>query len=406
VFTVIDRYILKQIVLPLIAAMATGLLLLLAERMVRLLDTTLGKKNSFSIVFELLAYLVPHYLGLAIPAALFLGLLFGFNRLSNDSEVEVLLASGAGLHRLMRPAFALAILIALGSFAIFGWAQPYTRYAYRSVLFGLKNVEVFYLAREGVFMQAGSRTFILDELDRRRSAFSRIFLFDYRGAGGAETVTATRGTLIQVPGQRRPVLRLEEGHRMTLRSWPDPASSTAPPSAAVTAFRSAETPVGKETDKAFHPRGEDERELTLPELVANQGGAMRGATAATMQMELHKRIINIITPMMLPFLAVPFAVGRRRSRRAYQFGIALVILIALHETVQQGAIASVASGISPWFSMWTPFLAVTGFAFWRFWRTAFHVPYGHFEEGLDNLAEACSAAFATLLRRLRPRAAS
>ena len=59
--------------------MAIGLLVLLAERMVRLLDATLGKKNSFAVVFELLAYLVPHYLGLAVPAALFLGLLFGFN---------------------------------------------------------------------------------------------------------------------------------------------------------------------------------------------------------------------------------------------------------------------------------------------------------------------------------------
>ena len=48
---------------PLAGAMAIGLLVLLAERMVRLLDTILGKKNSFAVVFELLAYLVPHYLG-------------------------------------------------------------------------------------------------------------------------------------------------------------------------------------------------------------------------------------------------------------------------------------------------------------------------------------------------------
>ena len=76
--TIIDRYVLRQVAKPLATAMAIGLLMLLAERLVRLLDTTLGKKNSFGVVFELLAYLVPHYLGTAIPAALFLGLLFGF----------------------------------------------------------------------------------------------------------------------------------------------------------------------------------------------------------------------------------------------------------------------------------------------------------------------------------------
>ena len=62
--TIIDRYVLKQVAKPLVAAMTIGLLMLLAERLVRLLDTTLGKKNSFSVVFELLAYLVPHYLGI------------------------------------------------------------------------------------------------------------------------------------------------------------------------------------------------------------------------------------------------------------------------------------------------------------------------------------------------------
>ena len=47
-FAIADRYILRQVATPLAGAMAIGLLMLLAERMVRLLDTTLGKKNSFA----------------------------------------------------------------------------------------------------------------------------------------------------------------------------------------------------------------------------------------------------------------------------------------------------------------------------------------------------------------------
>jgi lipopolysaccharide export system permease protein len=45
VLTIIDRYVLRQVAKPLATAMAIGLLMLLAERLVRLLDTTLGKKN-------------------------------------------------------------------------------------------------------------------------------------------------------------------------------------------------------------------------------------------------------------------------------------------------------------------------------------------------------------------------
>ena len=54
--TTIDRYVLRQVAKPLATAMAIGLLMLFSERLVRLLDTTLGKKNSFSVAFELLAY--------------------------------------------------------------------------------------------------------------------------------------------------------------------------------------------------------------------------------------------------------------------------------------------------------------------------------------------------------------
>jgi hypothetical protein len=190
---VVDRYVLKQVATPLLTAMAIGLLVLLAERMVRLLEVTLGKKNSFAVVFELLGYLVPHYLGLALPAAMFLGLLFGFNKMSKDSEIDAFLASGIGLHRLVRPVLGLAVVLALVVVGIFGWLQPHGRYAYRSVMFNVKNVEVFYLAEEGAFMQAGQRTFILDKLSRGSNAFERLFLFEDRGSAGAETITAARG---------------------------------------------------------------------------------------------------------------------------------------------------------------------------------------------------------------------
>ena len=92
--TIIDGYVLLQVLAPLGASLAIGLILLVAERLVRLLDTTLGKNNSFGAVFELLAYLVPHYLGTAGPAALCSGLLFGFSKLRKSDERDAMLAAG------------------------------------------------------------------------------------------------------------------------------------------------------------------------------------------------------------------------------------------------------------------------------------------------------------------------
>ena len=85
-----------------------------------------------------------------------------------------------------------------------GWVQPHARYAYRSVVFDVQNVDVFYLAEEGVFMQAGDRTFIIDKLDRGTNAFEHAFIYQDKGAEGSDTVTAARGSLIENPAGQRP----------------------------------------------------------------------------------------------------------------------------------------------------------------------------------------------------------
>jgi lipopolysaccharide export system permease protein len=399
VLTIIDRYVLRQVAKPLATAMAIGLLMLLAERLVRLLDTTLGKKNSFGVVFELLAYLVPHYLGTAIPAALFLGLLFGFNKLSKDSEIDAMMATGTGLYRLSRPVIMLSMLLGVLSLFIVGWLQPQTRYAYRSVLFDVKNVEVFYLAEEGVFMQAGTRTFILDKLNRSSNTFDHVFLFDYRGPGGSETVTASSGVLIPIDGQRRPVLRLNSGHRLKLERWPTLEENQEIPQASIAEFATTDTPLGQVSEKLFRPRGEDERELTLPELYAQLDTPPQGSTLNSMTAELHKRIVNVVTFFMLPLLAVPFAIGRQRSQRGYRFGIALVIVVAFHEIIEQGAITTKVSGLSPWLTMWLPYGLITVFAIWRFYATCFTLKPDLVGGVIDTFGSGVNRLWRALARR-------
>ena len=396
VISIASRYVLKQTLKPLATAMAIGLLVLLADRLVRLLDTTLDKQNSFAVVFELLAYLVPHYLGLAIPAALFLGLLFGFNKLSKDSELDAFMAAGFGLHRLARPVLILSGFIAIASLAIFGWLQPHTRYAYRALIHNVSNVEVFYLAEAGVFMRAGSRTFIIDSIARGSGEIRGMFLYDDRGIDGAETVTAAEARLIRVPGERRPVLKLSNGHRLTL---PPIAKGGEPPlPKQVGNFAEATTPLGRADEQPFRGRGADRREMTLPELYARKDIAAEDRNAV--RSEFHKRIVNMLTPIIMPLLAVPFAIGRRRSASGVRFGIALVLLIVLHEAIEQGSILAEAGLASPFVALWAPFLAATAFAALNFYRTCFRLK----PDLLEPLMAAVSwpgARIAAALRRRR-----
>jgi lipopolysaccharide export system permease protein len=395
---IIDRYVIGQVIKPLLAAMAIGLALLLAERLVRLLDFSMGKQNSFGFVFEALAYLVPHYLGLALPAAMFLGLLFGFNKMSKDSEIDAFLAAGVGHHRLLRSVVVMAGLLAIISMAIFGWLEPYARYAYRSVIFNVKNVEVFFLAEEGVFMQTGSRTFILDKLSREDNSFKRIFLFDYRGKKGAKATTAINGQLLNVPGYRRPVLRLKDGHQLQVESWPTFDVTKPLPNSFVSTFDKLDTPVGRISKKVFPPRGRKPSELTIVELLKALTAPKPKFSKAAIMGSLHKRVVNVATIFILPFLAMPFAMGRRRGQRGYRFGLALVILIGFHEVIQVGLVAVEEGRASASLAVWLPFGILAAFSLWRFWQLSFTLSKDRLEATIDRISDFTEA----LVRKIRP----
>jgi len=383
---IIDRYVLAQVSRPLAISLVIGLLMLLAERFVRILDMALGKKGSLSLVFEMLGYLIPHYLGLAIPAAIFLGLLFGFNQMSRNSEIDAFLASGISLHRLARPVILLSVVAAMLAVYIFGWMQPYTRYAYRALKYAIESVEVFYLAEEGVFMHAGKRTFIIDRLDRQNKRFHGIFLFENLGEKGSNTITATHGRLVPQQGDPRPLLLLNDGVRLRIDGWPRTRGDAPLPPFSAGRFDEVTTPVGRENALVFRPRGLDERELTLPELYATLDTPRPKASIAELRAEFHKRLVGILTLPVLPFLAIPFAIGHRRQQRAYRFAVALAILIVYHEAVEQGAIAVRNGVLTEWVGIWGPWLALTVFALVRYYLAAFTLKKDMFESLYEVMA--------------------
>lgn len=401
---ILDRYVLKQVAIPLVATMGIAMVMLLAERMVRILDNTLGKKNSFAVVFEMLANLVPHYLGTAIPAALFLGLLFGFSSLSKNSEIDAFMAAGVSLGRMVRPVAFLSLLFMLISLWVVGWVQPYGRYAYRALEFDVENVQIFFMAEEGVFTQSENRTFIMERLDRDSGIFSKVFIFTENKDKGNETVTAEHGTLVEVPGQLRPVLHLETGHRMTFKKPAPFPGYPAPKPPTITIFDKTDTPLGEETPEVFRLRGDDERELTLPEIIAQWSSPPPGASRRSMRAELNKRLVYILTLPMLPFLAVPFAVGHRRSQRSYRFGVAMVLILVFHEVIEQGSLAVKTSGFSPLWSVWTPFLLLLAFTAWRFYNTAYRLGKDRVEGAIEMLSDGVGAIAAAIARPFRRKA--
>ena len=387
--TVFDRYILRQLLSPMAITLLVGLLVMLIERMLRLLDLVLGSNGPITYVLRMLAYLAPHFLGMAIPLAFFLAIVLAFTRMSRDSELDALFSAGLGLHRLIRPVLLMTLAFFLLAVFIFNTLQPYGRYAYREMIFAVKNAALHAAIKEGVFTTAGDTTFLIGRISGDREVFSEIFVYKEDEDGASEVTTAARGTLDVSSTTGPPVVHLVDGVRMSVPKTGDEAETRA----AVLRFKEFRTPLADSGFTSFRARGRDERELTLVELWRWRHGGHDRVDDGDLVAELHGRLVRILAIIGLPFLAAPLALGWRRSHRSYGLVIGCVVLIGFNEVLRFGERSVAHVGLDPALGLWLPlvvFLIGSG-AF--FYKAAFRAGR---PLGLRSLTRAFGSARPTL----------
>ena len=345
-------YLLRQTIAPLLAVMAIALTALLLERMIRLMNLTANTDTSIFRVVEMLANLVPHYLGIALPAAFFIGILLAFNRLSSDSELVAFTASGVPLRRLLAPIMGLALTLTLIALAIFGYLQPYSRYGYRALAHTIGRAALASALEEGAFIEAEGMTFMAERVAAGGRRLTRVFVYAESPDGGSITTTAQSGALAPSTEDRRSVLYLADGVQVTM----DPGALKG---SKVLSFEELSQPIGESLAVSYRPRGKDEAELTLNELWAARDAAPPGLAGDVVEAEFHGRVTRSLTMLFLPLLAIPLGLGGGRTRRGYGIVVGLVVLVIYQKLLEFGGAYASLGTISPWLGLWLP-LALFG----------------------------------------------
>src|SRR6185436_2723414 len=121
--SLIDRYLARTIAVPLLGTLILAAMLLVLDRMLRLFDFVVTAGGPVSVVWRMLANLIPEYLGLAIPVGLTLGVLLAFRKLALSSELDSLRAVGLGYGRLLVVPYLYALGLLAANFAIVSYVQ-------------------------------------------------------------------------------------------------------------------------------------------------------------------------------------------------------------------------------------------------------------------------------------------
>lgn len=378
--SLIDRYLLRLAFWPMVGATGVTLIALLLERTLRLLDMLSASSDRFGFVAQLAVNLVPHYVGLTLPAAFFLALVVVVNRMNQSSEVDALLAAGVSLTRLAAPYLCLAAALTAVSLLVFGFLQPYSRYAYRAVLHTAQNAGWNGLVpAETILAPSKDLTMTTDQADPAGQQLSKIFIRRLNDKGREEVTTASMAEIRRTTDGQNVRLELQNGQQLRFNAQGRPE---------VLSFESftMQLPMTGPA-KLLRARGGDERELTLTELWRQAVSGRSSLPVETLKGELYGRLARAFGLLLLPLLAVPLGMAAKRSGRAPGAIVGGVLLLAFHHLIQLGQGLAETGRVAAGVAVGTPFLVFAAICFTVFFtsrKRPGETPIGQMMEHISN----------------------
>jgi lipopolysaccharide export system permease protein len=392
----IDRYLARSIAVPLVGCLILAAMLLVLDKMLRLFQYVVDAGGPVSVVWRMLANLLPEYLSLGIPIGLMLGILLAFRKLALSSELDALRGIGVGYGRLLRIPYGYTVPLAIINLLIVGYLQPYSEYRYESLRFDLNSGALGAAIKVGEFNRLGKRlTLRIDGSENKGTQLQGIFVETDDGKGTTVAATAQHGRFLSTDDPDKILFRLTQG-RLVQQSPKFSAPRTL-------AFETYDLPVSLPAINQFRGRGGTESdELYLHELwrIGYGGGATNRHQQLEAQAHLNFRLVEVLMMFTLPLLAISLAVPPKRSSSGLGIFVGILVMVAYHKVNQYGQQAAANGQYNPILALWIPLVLFAGMIMWMYHVLA-HKPGGQPIGALERFFARIAAFARSMMPRSR-----
>lgn len=356
----VDRYLIGLLLRPMGLALAVAMAALLTERMLRLFELMADQDAALAPVLTIALSLTPHYLGLALPAAFCIGLIAVLSELSRANELDALESAGWSLRRIGAVFVGAGVVLALLSVLLFGFAQPYARYAYRAAKHAIATAGWSGRVEEDAIFALGDGLVVsAAEVGPSGRVLARVFVLRREADGGETALTAERGYVLPDKATGRMRLRLENG------------VSIGPQGSLAFEVLMLEHDFGAKGNP-FRARGAP-RELTLGELASGEApdgeddrSPAEPAARAERLAEFHARLVRSVSLIGIALAAVPLGVLRKRSAVWPRAVVALGLLTAYHHVLLLAQQIGASGAVPPALALWGTCAAFMAFSVWLY----------------------------------------
>jgi lipopolysaccharide export system permease protein len=391
--SLIDRYVARSIAVPLLGSLVLAAMLLVLDKMLRLFQYVVDAGGPVSVVWRMLASLLPEYLSLGIPIGLMLGILLAFRKLALSSELDALRGIGVGFARLLRVPYAFAIPLMVLNLFIVGYLEPWSHYRYEGLRFDLKSGALGAAIKVAEFNQLGHRlTLRIDRSENNGTQLHGIFVEMDDKNGMTVAATAERGRFLSTDDPDTILFRLVKG-----RLVQDSPKFATP---RTLSFETYDLPIGLPVIDQFRRRGSESDELYLHELfrLGYGGGAAAAHQRLDAQATLNFRLVEVMMMLFLPLLAVALAIPPKRSSSSLGIFLSIVIVVAYHKVNQYAEQMASQGRLNPILALWVPLILLAALIVWMYYVIA-HKPGGQPIGALERFTAKATRRARSLLPR-------
>ena len=299
-----QRYILRQLLGPFILISIGLTAVIWLTQSLRFVDLIVNKGLSLSAFLYFSMLLLPTFLGVILPIALFSAILFTYNKLIIDSEMVSMRSAGLGPWSLAAPAISLAAFVCVLVYAINLYFIPTSFREFKSRQFIARADFSSVLLQEGVFTNLIDDVTVYVRARDSSGELHGILVHDSRVAGQPVTMMAERGALVKT--EQGPRFVLLNGNRQEINKLHGQLSLLYFDSYALDLGHLAEDPTN---------RWREPRERYLHELFNPGDGYDDQRNLGKFWAEAHQRIVSPLFAFALTGIALAALLNGQLNRR-------------------------------------------------------------------------------------------
>lgn len=202
----ITKYVFRQVASVMIFITLCLTLAIWLTQSLRFVDLIVNRGLPLATFLYLALLLLPRFLVIVLPVALFAAVLFTYNRLTMDSELIVCRAVGFSQAALARPALILATVVMAIVYVINIYLLPASYRAFKDLQWEIRHAYSNLLLQEGAFNEVSDNVIVYVRHREGDGDLRGIMVHDMRRPNSPVTLMAESGAL----------LRTDEGPRVVL----------------------------------------------------------------------------------------------------------------------------------------------------------------------------------------------